>query len=215
MDERFELFTPRRSKAAWLTLALVIAGGLLAIDLATAERATLIGVYAVPPFIAAVGTGRRATGAVALIAVGLALLAGAWDDQFATFEHLLRVGLVGLAGLFAVRVAGIRERAEMQSRLYSAVARALAESSTLEETGASVIAAIGEALEFDAATLWETGSSTSTLSCTAVWVAPDGRLEQFEELNRRLEPESGIGLAGRVLAPRGRAAPLVRSRRIA
>ena len=59
MEERLDFLTPRRSEAFWLALAVVVALGLFALDAAAADNADLIGLFAVPPFIAAVGTRRR------------------------------------------------------------------------------------------------------------------------------------------------------------
>ena len=59
--------TQRRSKALWLALALGVAVALFVVDAVAAERADLIGLFAVPPFIAAFGVGRRPTAAVAAL----------------------------------------------------------------------------------------------------------------------------------------------------
>jgi len=191
--------TQRRSKAFWLALAFGMAAALFVLDALAAERADLIGLFAVPPFIAAFGVGRRPTAAVAVLVVALALVAGWVDDFFGSFEHLLKTGLIAVSSLLAIRVAAIRERAELSSRLDSAVARALAETSALGNAGARVLEGVGEALEWDAAALWEVDEA-GTLRCTATWQAPDGRLARFDEFVGNLELESGIGLPGRVLA---------------
>jgi PAS domain S-box-containing protein len=200
VDKKLDLMTPRRSQAFWLALAVFVMLGLFALDAATATDANLVGLFAVPPFIAAVGTGRLQTAAVAALAVGLALVAGPIDDFFGSFEHLLKVGLVGLAGLLATHVATIRKRAEVSSRLDNAVARALAETGRLDSAGSRVLPAVAQALEWDAAALWEVDSSDGMLRRTATWQSRSGRLARFEELTAELELGSGIGLPGRVLA---------------
>ncbi len=183
-----------------MTIAVAGALALFAIDLAAGKMTELIGLFAVPPFVAAVGAGRRATVWVAALATALAVIAGLVDDLGSSFEFILKAVLVGLSGLLAIRVAGIRERAEIRSRLDGAVARALAETSRLEDAGAPILAAVGTALDFDAGAMWEMESSTGTLRCTATWTSPEGRLDRFYELMPELEPKSGIGLASRVLA---------------
>ena len=184
----------------WLALALAVAIALSVIDIASRDMAELIGILAVPPFIAAVGTGRRATAGVVVVVMVLVIVSGVANDILGSFEFVLKLVLVGLAGLLAIRVAAVRERAEMASRLDGAVARALAETTRLEDAGSRILAAVGDALQFDAAALWEMESSAGTLRCTATWTSADGRLASFHDLVRELEPESGIGLAGRVLA---------------
>jgi hypothetical protein len=192
--------SPRRSEAFWLALAIVVALALFALDLATFSDTDLIGLFAVPPFIAAVGTGRLSTGAVAALCVALALVVGEVDDFFGSVEHLVKAGLVGLAGLLATQVATIRARAEVSSRLDSAVARALAETGRLENAGARILPAIAEALEWDAAAMWEVDVGGGPLRCSATWRAPSGRLGRFEEFSGEAAPGAGIGLPGRVLA---------------
>jgi PAS domain S-box-containing protein len=199
MERRLETMAPRRSEAFWLVLAVVVLAGLFALDIATANEADLIGLFAVPPFIAAVGTGRLRTAVVGALAVGLALVVGIPDDFFGSFGHLLKVGLVGLAAALAAHVAKIRERAEMSSRLDAAVARALAETGRLDNAGSRILPAIGEALEWGAATLWEADVHDGALRRAAVWQRPGGRLGSIEQLSADTREGAGIGLPGRVL----------------
>ena len=200
MEERLDFMKPRRSEAFWVALALVVGVVLFALDAAAADQADLIGLFAVPPFIAAVGTGRRATTAVVGLMVVLALVAGVVDNFFGSFEHLLKSALIGLAGLLAIHVATIRRRAELSSRLDNAVARALAETGAHDPAGSRILSAVAQALEWDAAALWEVDGATGTLRCTSTWQSPDGRLQGFEEFSRDMEFGTGIGLPGRVLA---------------
>ncbi|HZO60307.1 MAG TPA: PAS domain S-box protein [Solirubrobacterales bacterium] len=200
MDKRLELITPRRSKAFWLTLAIAVQAALFALDVATSTGSDLIGLFAVPPFIAAVGTGRLETAVVAVLAVLLSLVAGEVDNFFGSFEHLLKVGLVGLTGLLATHVAMIRERADVSSRLDAAVARALAETGRLDNAGVRILPAISQALEWDAAALWEVDAADGTLRCTATWQSQAGKLSRFGELSAEFELGEGIGLPSRVLA---------------
>ena len=200
MDRKLDLMTPRRSEAFWLALAVGVQLGLFALDAAAAAEADLIGLFAVPPFIAAVGTGRLETAAVAVLSVVLALVAGVVDDFFGSFEHLIKVGLLTLSGLLATHVATIRERAEVSARLDNAVARALAETGRLDNAGSRILPAVAHALEWDAAALWEVDTNGGTLRRTATWQSQHGRLGRFEELSAELEHGAGIGLPGRVLA---------------
>ena len=79
------------------------------------------------------------------------------------------------------------------------MARALAETTASGNAGARVLAGVAEALEWDAAALWEVDAG-GTLRCTADWQPPERRLTRFDEFAAELRLESGIGLPGRVLA---------------
>ena len=59
MELTQELARQRRSRRLWLVAALLVAVALFAIDTGTGGRVTLIGFFAVPPFIVAAGAGRR------------------------------------------------------------------------------------------------------------------------------------------------------------
>jgi PAS domain S-box-containing protein len=195
-----DLTRARSSKRLWLALALATAVALFVLDALAVESADLIGLYAVPPFIAAVGTDRRATIAAGVLVVGLSIASGAIDDFFGSFEHVLKAVLVALASLMAVRVAGVLERAELTSRLESSVARALAETRGVGDAGPRVLGGIGEALGWDAAALWEIDGPGEVLRCTATWEAPRSGLKGFAELGHELESGPDAGLGGRVLA---------------
>ena len=111
MEVSQELARRRRSRRLWLAVALLVALALFAIDTGTGGRVTLIGFFAIPPFIVAAGAGRRETAIAVVACVVLALLAGIVDGFFGSFQHLFRVGLGALAGLLAIRVAdGARAR---------------------------------------------------------------------------------------------------------
>ena len=128
----------RRSRRLWLAVGLLVALVLFAIDTGTGGRVTLIGFFAIPPFIVAAGAGRRETALAVVACVTLALLAGIADGFFGSFQHLFRVTLGALAGLLAIRVAMTRERAELVTRLDRDVGRALAESRDVARGDATV-----------------------------------------------------------------------------
>jgi PAS domain S-box-containing protein len=200
VEETYDLTAARRAKRGWLALALAIAAVLFVLDAVTSQKANLIGLFAVPPFVAAVGAGRRETAGVAALAVAMALISGVLDDFFGSFDHLSKVVLVAAASVFAIRVAEVRERAEVASRLEGAVARILAETRGLADASPRILEGIGRTLGWDAASLWEVRGGRDTLHCTATWQDPDARLEQFQEFNRELHFGPGVGLPGRVLA---------------
>jgi PAS domain S-box-containing protein len=200
VEEIYDLTAAKRARRAWLALALAVAAALFALDAVTSQKANLIGLFAVPPFVAAVGAGRRETVGVAALAVAMALISGALDHSFGSFEHLIKVLLVGGASVLAIRVAEVRERTEVASRLEGSVARILAETRGLAGASPRILEGVGRTLDWDAASLWEVRGGRDTLHCTATWQAPDARLEKFQEFNRELHFGPGVGLPGRVLA---------------
>ena len=109
----------------------------------------------IPPFIVAAGAGRRETAIAVVASVVLALLAGIMDGFFGSFQHLFRVGLGALAGLLAIRVAVMRERADLVSSLDRDVGRVLAESREVREATPRLLETVARELGWDAATLWE------------------------------------------------------------
>jgi sigma-B regulation protein RsbU (phosphoserine phosphatase) len=106
---------PSRRSHAWIggTLALLYLTGVVAADFALPVRYVLIEYYGVAAVIAAATLGWRMTAAVAALAVGAGLAAGAVaDGGLSRASVLLGVGSVGAAGLIAIVVAAIRERRE-------------------------------------------------------------------------------------------------------
>ena len=132
-----------------------------------------------------------------LACVVLALLAGIADGFFGSFQHLFRVGLGALAGLLAIRVAVMRERAELVTRLDRDVGRVLAESRDVTEATPRLLEIVARELGWDAAALWEVEGRDSTLARVHAWQRPGSPLMppgSEPRLRRRL------GLPGRVLA---------------
>ena len=191
-----ELARRRRSRRLWLAVALLVALALFAIDTGTGGRVTLIGFFAIPPFIVAAGAGRRETAVAVVICVALAVLAGIVDGFFGSFQHLFRVSLGALAGLLALRVAVMRERAELVSRLDRDVGRALAESRDVTEATPRLLEIVARELDWDAAALWEVEGRDNALTRVHAWqrdgspLTPPGTGPDFD----------GLGLPGRVLA---------------
>ncbi len=196
MEVSQEVARRRRSRRLWLAVGLLVALVLFAIDTGTGGRVTLIGFFAIPPFIVAAGAGRRETALSVVACVTLALLAGVADGFFGSFQHLFRVSLGALAGLLAIRVAMMRERAELVTRLDRDVGRALAESRDVEEATPRLLEIVARELGWDAAALWEVEGRDNTLARVHAWqrpgssLTPPGSEAGFD----------GLGLPGRVLA---------------
>src|SRR3954471_15873873 len=124
----------RRRHARWFAAGIAAATAVFVLDTATAEKVvTLIALFAVPPFIAAVGASRLQTFVVALYSIALTIPSGLIDGIFGDFEHVLKTGVVALAALAAVRVAAVRDHADVGVALERAVANSLATSSTFKD----------------------------------------------------------------------------------
>jgi PAS domain S-box-containing protein len=83
-----------------------------------------------------------------------------------------------------------------------AVARALAESSSLGEAASRILQAICEALGWDYAGLWQVDTALGVLRCVETWSAPGVAFPEFETASRQSRFAPGIGLPGRVWATR-------------
>jgi PAS domain S-box-containing protein len=187
----------RRRRRRWFAAGIAAAFAVFALDAATAERVvTLIALFAVPPFVTAVGGSRGQTLAVALLSIALTIPAGLIDGIFGDFEHVLKTGVVAVAALAAVRVAAVRDRADLGNALDYAVARALAESPTLSNATPRLLENIGDLIGWQAGALWEIVSGGTTLRCIETWVAPRAAIGQFEDFRRAREVVPGVGLPG-------------------
>jgi PAS domain S-box-containing protein len=187
----------RRRRALWFAIGITAATGVFVGDAATSEKVvTLIGLFAVPPFIAAVGASRGQTLVVALYSIALSVLAGLIDGIFGTLQHGLKTAVIAGASIAAVYVATVRERAELGAALDLAVANALAESATLSEATPRLLDSIGDLLGWQAGALWEIAPGGTTLRCVATWRRPGCDLESFEDFRRPLEFVPGVGLPG-------------------
>src|SRR5688500_6241947 len=77
------------------------------------------------------------------------------------------------------------------------VARELVRATTLEEAAPGVLAAIGEALGWDVAGVWELPPGGDALCFVAGWEARPGGAEEFWRLSRELRFKRGVPLPGR------------------
>lgn len=90
-----------------------------------------------------------------------------------------------------------RRRTERRLAAHHAVARIVAESSSVAEAMPEILAAIGEGLEWHWGAFWSLDSSSDALRCTDVWVARDVAAPSFEAASRAWHVERGAGLPGR------------------
>jgi PAS domain S-box-containing protein len=189
----------RRRRARWFAIGIAAATAVFVLDAATSEKVvTLIALFAVPPFVAAVGASRLQTLIVALYSILLTIPSGLIDHIFGDFEHVLKTAVVAFAALAAVRVAAVRERAELSNALDLAVANAFVESTSLDEATPRLLEGIGDVLDWQAGAVWETAPDGATLRCVATWEAEGTDVKQLEDFRRPLELVPSAGLPGLV-----------------
>ncbi|MDX6670114.1 MAG: hypothetical protein QOI91_477 [Solirubrobacteraceae bacterium] len=94
-------------------------------------------------------------------------------------------------------VDAVGEDAVLYLATQQRVARELVRAATLDEAGPGVLAAIGEALDWDVAGLWEVPAGGDVLRWVAGWEARPGGAEEFWRLSRELRFGRGDGMPGR------------------
>jgi signal transduction histidine kinase len=141
-------------------------------------------------------TGALAVAAVATVAVG----ASQTVSRFFWVEAALWAAgsLVAVAVVVsaATRLLSDRERAREQIRLQARVAEALARSSTLEETTAAILQALGEALPVSLAVAWRADRQDERLRYVGLWASTELDTHTFLEDSERVEFERGQGVIG-------------------
>lgn len=90
--------------------------------------------------------------------------------------------------------------AERRLTVEYVAARALAESTTLDDAALRVLQAICETLGWDHGGLWHVDASAGVLRCKDTWHRPAIDLAEFEATSRRITFTRGVGLPGRVWA---------------
>jgi two-component system sensor histidine kinase/response regulator len=91
-------------------------------------------------------------------------------------------------------------RAERRLTVEYIAARALLDSSTLEEAAPKILAAICDTLDWEHASLWGIDREIDALRCVQIWNAPWARFPEFDAISRASTFKRGIGLPGRVWA---------------
>jgi PAS domain S-box-containing protein len=130
----------------WFYAALASEPVLLGIDLLI--DSTFTAVYLLPVFALAIVERARPVAVLAMIALGLAILSGLWNDHFFSFGHVLRVAVVAIGAALAVLSAQARKIATRAQaggaatgRRLDAVLGALAEAVTVHnQAGRTVYA---------------------------------------------------------------------------
>jgi PAS domain S-box-containing protein len=192
--------------AAWFVLALGAEMLFAALDYLI-EDVVLIGGVLVGPLLASIRLGRRGTSWVAVaglvLAVGVAAVEPGMDDA----EQRIVSAMIAVTGsILAVYLAHVRderERAAAWLAAQHAVARVAAEEASLDQAAPRMLEAIGKALRWDVAVLWELDEEDDVLRCAATWHAPDRDVAAFERVVADREFAHGERLPGEAWAIRG------------
>ena len=115
------------------------------LDFVLGSNVSLVGTYAIAPFLTAMGGRVRPTAAVAAATVAAAALSGSWNDNFGTSGWVTRLVIISVAAGVAVLAARRAQRARIgMSRLHllDEVGRIADGSLPLNETLARVTEAI-------------------------------------------------------------------------
>jgi PAS domain S-box-containing protein len=125
----------RPGVAHWVALALVLQGVLAAVDIASADQVVFTTAFVIAPFALAVTGHARATAAMAVLAVVLAIASGYWNHYAGSTDHYLRITIVTVGGILATLAAIALEKAAEQRRRMAILASVgrLASAHTLND----------------------------------------------------------------------------------
>ena len=76
-------------------------------------------------------------------------------------------------------------------------ARALVESSTLEEASPRMVAAVCQAFGWQCGAIWQANRARKVMRCVGTWHTPGLAIEDFTAATRASVFERGVGLPGR------------------
>jgi serine phosphatase RsbU (regulator of sigma subunit) len=101
---------------AWLVLLVVV-------DVAIpGGQVVLVSLFSLAPLVACAVLSAAATGAIACVAVGLAVASGGWDATWGSAQQTVRIIDVTIIGAAAVVVAAVRVRREQRHARVTAIA---------------------------------------------------------------------------------------------
>jgi PAS domain S-box-containing protein len=102
--------------------------------------------------------------------------------------------------LATIRDITERKRADRRLATQSAISRALADSTTLNEAAPKIMQAISESEGWNFGAIWEVDRKTNVLRCLEAWHQPELLAEEMMAKTRALTFAFNIGLPGRVWA---------------
>jgi serine phosphatase RsbU (regulator of sigma subunit)/PAS domain-containing protein len=137
----------RKLTTAWLVVAIAAEVAFALINGLSGAGSVPTSVYLLPPLALALVAPPRLVALVATIAVVLTFLSGNWNDNFGSFDHILRILIAGIVFALAVLSAramtalsqsrreaiAARGRAEAVGRRLDAILGALAEAVTVHD----------------------------------------------------------------------------------
>lgn len=92
-------------------------------DIATGKQAVLVGLLSIAPLLSGVSLPPRATARISAAAVSVAALAFLWNDTWSGWAYWVPLSVVALASVFAVVMAGLRERLDRETSRLRVLAR--------------------------------------------------------------------------------------------
>jgi PAS domain S-box-containing protein len=88
--------------------------------------------------------------------------------------------------------------AECRLAAQYAIARVLADCTTIEEATPEILRAVCESLGWQLGVLWQVEAGTQLLHCVEVWRASSDRFSEFVTLTQGMSFSKGVGLPGRI-----------------
>jgi PAS domain S-box-containing protein len=216
-------FWTRSDKAnRWFVAALAATVAIAVLDTIGGRQLIVIEMLAVPPVLAAVGSGPRRTAAVAGLCIGLAVVLGVVDDMFLHRDHLVTFTVVAAVGLAAIYIAGVRGGLEVQAqRSYERASDIDAELRGSSDQLAAILDGVADGVTAQDPTGRMVYANEEALkllgfpSVSAIQAVPIryvmSRFEVFDEQGRPFPPEDLPGRAA--LHGKNAADALVRMRR--
>ena len=172
----------------------------LAINIAAGSRALLAELLVAGPLIAATGATVRQTGAVAVLALALAVPIALFSDAMGSGAPATGIVVVAVGGVLAVVIARLRaqrERDAARLQVQYGVARALADADSFEGGAPRLLEAIARPLGRQVAQFWSIDED-GRMHCVAQWHEYGVEVGEFERASRELTLERGRGLPGDV-----------------
>jgi PAS domain S-box-containing protein len=102
----------------WIVLALLLQAVLAAVDIGASDEIVFTTTFVLAPFALAVTGHARATAALGVVAVALAIASGYWNDYAGSTDHIIRIAIVLAGSALATLAAAALERAgEQRARM--------------------------------------------------------------------------------------------------
>ena len=137
----------------WVVAALILQAGLAITDIVAPDEVIFTSTFVLAPFALAVSGQARATAALGVIAVILAIASGSWNEYAGSTDHLLRITIVAAGSILATLAALAIERSREQ-RARMALLAAIGNLSGAERTEDAIKGIVNTLVPAVAATCW-------------------------------------------------------------